>query len=467
MLKELKVGNIFKNKSGLEFIILKKLQNNKFKIQFLESGYIKDVRRDHIIDGSIRDKPSIDIGDKFITNSGLEYIILERLPKKRYKIQFLESGNIKEVAKSQIKEGSIRDVLVILPGEHYKNSKGLDFVVLEEISKGRFKIQFTETGHIKEASKYNILNGSVSDPLIVIGEIRTSQSGLNYQIISKINKNYYHVKFIESGYETDVTTSAILSGYIKDKIANKCIYDVGAKFTNNDGLEYEIIKKYDSTKVRIKFLDSGFEDDVWCSHISNGLIRDKSTYNKYTIGKRFYNTNGQEYEIIKQYDSTKFRIRFIETGYEKDTDMTLIGRGTIKDKYSPSVSGVGYLGDFDGIVNDMREYRIWRAMLERCYNENDIGYNSYGGKGTYVCDRWLNFTNFLEDLPTIQGYDKYSFDNWLIELDKDLLQIGVVNKVYSPQTCRFIPTYINTLFRRYPDIPVKDGYIIPASIICK
>jgi hypothetical protein len=34
------------------------------------------------------------------------------------------------------------------------------------------------------------------------------------------------------------------------------------------------------------------------------------------------------------------------------------------------------------------EYRVWRGMLNRCYNENDKKYYLYGGRGIAVCDRW-------------------------------------------------------------------------------
>lgn len=46
-----------------------------------------------------------------------------------------------------------------------------------------------------------------------------------------------------------------------------------------------------------------------------------------------------------------------------------------------------------------REYRIWGLMIERCSNPNNIGWKIYGGKGTRVCDRWLNSVEaFIEDM---------------------------------------------------------------------
>lgn len=49
--------------------------------------------------------------------------------------------------------------------------------------------------------------------------------------------------------------------------------------------------------------------------------------------------------------------------------------------------------------NPTKEYTAWQAMKDRCYNENNVNYHNYGGRGIKVCDRWKNsFENFLEDM---------------------------------------------------------------------
>ncbi len=44
------------------------------------------------------------------------------------------------------------------------------------------------------------------------------------------------------------------------------------------------------------------------------------------------------------------------------------------------------------------EYRSWCHMKDRCYNKNNDRYKDYGEKGIYICERWHNFLNFLDDL---------------------------------------------------------------------
>lgn len=43
-------------------------------------------------------------------------------------------------------------------------------------------------------------------------------------------------------------------------------------------------------------------------------------------------------------------------------------------------------------------YRTWRCMKERCFNSQAGNFALYGGRGITVCDRWLNFENFLKDM---------------------------------------------------------------------
>ncbi len=43
-------------------------------------------------------------------------------------------------------------------------------------------------------------------------------------------------------------------------------------------------------------------------------------------------------------------------------------------------------------------YVAWARMKDRCLNTNDASYNYYGGRGITVCEKWLKFEGFLEDM---------------------------------------------------------------------
>ncbi len=45
------------------------------------------------------------------------------------------------------------------------------------------------------------------------------------------------------------------------------------------------------------------------------------------------------------------------------------------------------------------EYRAWAHAIGRCTKVKDSSYARYGGRGIYVCKRWMeSFTSFLADM---------------------------------------------------------------------
>ncbi len=115
-----------------------------------------------------------------------------------------------------------------------------------------------------------------------------------------------------------------------------------------------------------------------------------------------------------------------------------------RDRYNKTIYNVGFLGEGDYlstiVVNGKhvvsKEYACWHSMLTRCYANLDY-YTNY--KDVTVCDEWHNFQNFAK----WYNENYYEIDNHKSDLDKDLLIKG--NKVYNPQTCVFVPHYINSL----------------------
>jgi len=45
-----------------------------------------------------------------------------------------------------------------------------------------------------------------------------------------------------------------------------------------------------------------------------------------------------------------------------------------------------------------REYTCWQAMVKRCTKPKYAQYEDYGGRGITVCERWMKYENFLEDM---------------------------------------------------------------------
>ena len=87
-----------------------------------------------------------------------------------------------------------------------------------------------------------------------------------------------------------------------------------------------------------------------------------------------------------------------------------------------------------------RAYNKWRGILIRSqdpyYKHLHPTYDSCS-----VCNEWLRFSNFKKWFENPQnGYYKG------YELDKDILVKG--NKIYSPDTCCFVPQEINKLLTK-------------------
>ncbi len=60
--------------------------------------------------------------------------------------------------------------------------------------------------------------------------------------------------------------------------------------------------------------------------------------------------------------------------------------------------------------NQTGTYETWKHMLSRCLSEDNKDYAYYGGRGVAVCERWLNFKNFLADMgerPPRLTIDRY------------------------------------------------------------
>lgn len=84
-------------------------------------------------------------------------------------------------------------------------------------------------------------------------------------------------------------------------------------------------------------------------------------------------------------------------------------------------------------------YKTWTHMLERAYSEKyHAKFPSY--IGTKVCAEWLLFSNFRAWMETQVWADE---NGKKLHLDKDLLSGTNRGKLYSPETCMFVPLAIN------------------------
>lgn len=165
--------------------------------------------------------------------------------------------------------------------------------------------------------------------------------------------------------------------------------------------------------------------------------------NKNLIGEVFHSINYGDFKIIKYNNYFDVTIEFIDTKFTSVVSMTRVRSGRVKDYSAPTYlksvninATLGH-GEYNSKTN-YDAYSIWSNMLTRCYSPK-----YHQTRKTYilcsVCKEWLNFQNFAK-----WYYQQNIGEGWA--LDKDIIKKG--NKIYSPNTCCFVPVEINSLFTK-------------------
>lgn len=163
-------------------------------------------------------------------------------------------------------------------------------------------------------------------------------------------------------------------------------------------------------------------------------------------GEIGYNTFGSKM-IVKEYRKyNDIDVYFPEYDWlYKGAEYSKFKNGEIKCPYEPRVYEHGCLGEGKYKSKENGKYTkcyiTWKDMLRRCYDskfhEKHHTYNQ-----CKASNEWLNYQNF--------GYwnseNYYEIEGQRTTLDKDILVKN--NKIYSAETCIYVPEKINLLFTR-------------------
>lgn len=168
------------------------------------------------------------------------------------------------------------------------------------------------------------------------------------------------------------------------------------------------------------------------------------------VGEINTNKYGETFKIIKYISYNDVIIEFLNNAhYIKHTRYAEFKNGHLVSPYAKRTFGIGYLGEGKynftdknnlnkkGHAKHTKCYEIWASMLYRCYIERHE-HNAY--INCSVCDEWHNYQNFAEWF--YKNY--YIVDNEKVSLDKDIIIKN--NTIYSPDTCCFVPSFINGIF---------------------
>jgi len=211
---------------------------------------------------------------------------------------------------------------------------------------------------------------------------------------------------------------------------------IGLRFLTNEGEDVEIIE-CTGKRCTIRYLDGITVENIIFSNLVKGSV--KKPYSR--VGERHLTKQGYYVVILAHHSPTNCDIQF-ENGYI----MKGIAYAHIKDKsivnpFHPTVCGTGYIGEgkycssVDGVKSKV--YDIWNKMIKRCYKKNgltkDVTYLT-----CTVDEIWHNFQNYAK------WYEENCKGDF--HVDKDLLSAS--SKIYSPETCCFVPRHINNLLTK-------------------
>ena len=162
----------------------------------------------------------------------------------------------------------------------------------------------------------------------------------------------------------------------------------------------------------------------------------------YYVGDTVTNNEAQTAEIVR------INGRFLGIVFPENKDVVVeveysnIGTGGFSNPFARSVFGTGYfgVGRFIAKSNGVHapEYEDWHSMIRRCYDGSEY-HPTY--QDIEVYEPWKCYQEFAEWAIVQTGFNK---KGW--HLDKDLLVKG--SKMYSPDTCSYLPREINGFIKR-------------------
>lgn len=200
---------------------------------------------------------------------------------------------------------------------------------------------------------------------------------------------------------------------------------------------------YENTKnVSVKTEEGIVIENLSLGNIKSGYV---GGVKPNRVGEKFKNNEGYIVEIIEYYDSSKVTVRFNDGTILRNRQYSGIKNGKITNPNYRFLYGIGYLGEGKYKVSlksrVFKYYKLWYNIFLRCYDKKQQEkHPTY--KDVTVCEEWYNFQNFAKWFE--ESYNPETMEGW--HLDKDILVKG--NKIYSPETCCFVPSEINTLFIR-------------------
>ena len=163
------------------------------------------------------------------------------------------------------------------------------------------------------------------------------------------------------------------------------------------------------------------------------------------VGETYNTIKGGKLIITEYHGTNNITVIFDNGTILHNVTYSQISKGTLGNPMSPSVYDIGFMGMGKyNSKNSEKTHSVWHSMFTRCYDKDYLRRFPTYNECTVTVE-WHNFQNFAE------WFENNYVDGW--QHDKDILKKG--NKIYSPETCCFVPKEINYLILRRQSVRGK------------
>lgn len=211
----------------------------------------------------------------------------------------------------------------------------------------------------------------------------------------------------------------------------------------------ELNRSYNSVSRKVQKIGLTVDKEICNTLKKEGILKSGKSRKKDRIGEKFKTYQGYEVEIIEYFNCQNSTVKFNDERGTTRKKVTIkeLKSGSVKNLFRPDILGVGFYGE--GIhkakINGQMTkcYTTWFNILNRCYGSPSVNNRAKTYFDVFVCKEWHNYQVFAQWF--IENYDFQTMNNtW--NIDKDIL--CPTCKIYSPETCIFIPNEVNVVFKK-------------------
>ncbi len=214
------------------------------------------------------------------------------------------------------------------------------------------------------------------DGLVNIEDVKIGDYVLSYDTKQQAYKKNIIKETIERPFIGEIIIIETEVGEILELTPEHPVWTLNRGWVDANNLTVE-----DEIKTIIEYTN------IFCKHCGDRIIKGDS-YKRYYCSEECYNS-----KHIKE--KCKICGSDFNIGLNKHFCLNCLGKMNIDNSHELS--------------------ETYRSMFYRCYVPTRINFKDYGGKGIKVCERWMRFENFVEDVG-----EKPSDDHTLDRFDFNL-----------------------------------------------